>query len=55
VPTISRFFGIRIAMYLDDHGYPHFHAYHADGTAKIRIDSPEVISGNLKRRQLRLD
>jgi Domain of unknown function (DUF4160) len=54
VPTISRFFGIRIAMYLDDHGYPHFHAYHADGTAKIRIDSPEVISGNLKRRQLRL-
>lgn len=53
MPIISRFFGIKIAMYLDDHGYPHFHAYHADGAAKIRIDSLEVISGNLKRRQLR--
>ena len=42
-------------MYFDDHGYPHFHAYHADGAVKIRIDSLEVISGNLKRRQLRLD
>lgn len=41
-------------MYLDDHGYPHFHAYHADGAAKIRIDSVEVINGNLKPRQLRL-
>jgi hypothetical protein len=26
VPTISRFFGISIAMYFDDHGFPHFHA-----------------------------
>ena len=41
-------------MYSDDHGYPHFHAYHADGMAKIRIDKLEVISGNLQRRQLRL-
>lgn len=40
-------------MYLDDHGYPHFHAFHADGEAKIRIDSLEVIESSLKRRQLR--
>jgi hypothetical protein len=53
VPTISRFFGITITMYFEDHGYPHFHAHHADGWAKIRIDSPGVIDGNLKRRQLR--
>lgn len=26
VPTISRFFGILIQMYLDDHPPPHFHA-----------------------------
>jgi len=26
VPTISRFFGITIAMFFDDHGFPHFHA-----------------------------
>jgi hypothetical protein len=39
VPTISRFFGIVIAMYFDDHGPPHFHARHADGAAKIRVDT----------------
>jgi hypothetical protein len=26
VPTISRFLGITIAMFFDDHGFPHFHA-----------------------------
>ncbi|MGH2796839.1 MAG: hypothetical protein ACRDLO_16010 [Solirubrobacterales bacterium] len=31
MPTISRFFGIMIAMFFDDHGYPHFHARHAEG------------------------
>jgi uncharacterized protein YfaP (DUF2135 family) len=54
VPTISRFFGIVVAMYFDDHGPPHFHARHADGQAKVRIDTLEAIESNLKRRQLRL-
>jgi hypothetical protein len=54
VPTISRFFGITIAMYFDDHGHPHFHARHADGGAKIRIDEIDVIDSNLSQRQLRL-
>jgi hypothetical protein len=54
VPTISRFYGIVIAMYFDDHGYPHFHARHADGQAKIRIDNLEVIESTLGRTQLRL-
>lgn len=54
MPTISRFFGITITMYFDDHGYPHFHAWHADGTAKIRIDEIELMEGDLRRRQLRL-
>jgi hypothetical protein len=53
VPTISRFFGISIAMFFDDHGPPHFHARHADGSAKVRIDTLEVIESNLGRRQLR--
>jgi Domain of unknown function (DUF4160) len=35
VPTISRFFGITIAMFFDDHGFPHFHARHAKGEAKM--------------------
>lgn len=41
-------------MYHDDHGHPHFHARHADGEGKIRIDKVEVVDGNLRQRQLRL-
>jgi len=54
VPTISRFFGIVIAMFYDDHGFPHFHARHPDGEAKVRIDNLEVMDSTLGRRQLRL-
>ncbi len=36
-----------------DQGYPHFHARHADGSAKVRIDTVEVIESDLGRRQLR--
>jgi hypothetical protein len=54
VPTISRFFGISIAMFFDDHGYPHFHARHAGKEAKVRIDNREVVESTLGRRQLRL-
>jgi hypothetical protein len=32
VPTISRFLGISIAMFFDDHGPPHFHARHLEGS-----------------------
>jgi hypothetical protein len=53
VPTISRFFGVSIAMFFDDHGPAHFHARAADGEAKIRIDTLEVIESTLARRQLR--
>ncbi len=53
MPRISSFYGIVIAMYFDDHGYPHFHARHAEGGAKVRIDNLEVIDSDLGRRQLR--
>jgi hypothetical protein len=53
MPTISRFLGLVIVMYFDDHGPPHFHARHADGAAKVRIDALEPIESTLGRRQLR--
>lgn len=53
MPRISSFYGIVIAMFFDDHGYPHFHARHAEGEAKVRIDNLEVIDSDLPRRQLR--
>lgn len=54
VPAISRFQGIVIVMFFDDHDPPHFHVRHADGSAKIRIDTLEPIETTLGRRQLRL-
>jgi len=54
VPTISRFMGIAIVMFFNDHGFPHFHARHAEGEAKVRIDNLEVIESDLSRRQVRL-
>ena len=41
-------------MFFDDHTPPHFHARSADGSAKVRIDTLEVIESSLQRRQLRL-
>lgn len=40
-------------MYFDDHGYPHFHARHPQGEAKVRIDNLEAIESTLDRRHLR--
>ena len=54
VPTISRFYGIDIEMYFNDHGFPHFHARHANGLGKVRIDNLEVINSDLAGRHLRL-
>ena len=54
MPTISRFFGITITMYFDDHEPAHFHARHGSGGGKVRIDMLEVIESSLGRRQLRL-
>ncbi len=53
MPTISRFFGIVITMYFDDHEPAHFHARHAGGEAKVQIDTLEVIDSSLDRRPLR--
>jgi len=40
-------------MFFDDHEPAHFHARVADGAAKVRIDTLEVIDSTLGRRQLR--
>lgn len=54
MPTISAFMGIAITMYFDDHQPPHFHARAAEHSAKVRIDTLEVIESELRRRELRL-
>ncbi len=54
MPTISRFMGITISMFFDDHEPPHFHARAAGHNAKVRIDTLEVLANDLPRRELRL-
>lgn len=39
MPEISRFFGIVIAMFYDEHGVPHFHATYAEHRASVEVES----------------
>jgi hypothetical protein len=52
MPEISRFFGISIRMYFDDHDPPHFHAVYAAAEAEIAIAPIAVLRGRLPRRAL---
>ncbi|WP_096700715.1 DUF4160 domain-containing protein [Magnetospirillum sp. 15-1] len=47
MPEISRFLGMIIAMYYDDHAPPHFHVRYGDREAVIRINDLACIQGNL--------
>jgi len=52
MPEVSRFFGISIRMYFDDHNPPHFHAIYADSEIEIGIDPLTVLRGRFPRRAL---
>ena len=50
MPQISRFFGIVIYMYFNDHAPPHFHAEYAGNEAVYTIETLEIMRGQLPRR-----
>jgi hypothetical protein len=50
MPEISRFFGIVIAMYYDDHPPPHFHVRYGGQKAIIAISSLSLLRGQLSPR-----
>ncbi len=54
MPEISRFFGIVITMYYNDHSPPHFHVRYNDQKALIAIENFAVLEGKLKSRALGL-
>ena len=54
MPEISRFFGIVIRMFFDDHNPPHFHAEYAGGVALIGIRTLAAFSGRLPPRAMGL-
>jgi len=54
VPEISRFLGIVIKMFFDDHNPPHFHAEYAGDVALIDIRTLSVFAGQLPPRAMGL-
>jgi hypothetical protein len=54
VPEISRFFGIVIKMFFDDHNPPHFHAEYGGSVALVGIRTLAVFSGRLPPRAMGL-
>jgi hypothetical protein len=52
MPEVSRFYGISVRMYYDDHNPPHFHAIYAADEVEVGIDPLNVLRGNLPRRAL---
>lgn len=54
MPEISRFFGIVIKMFFDDHNPPHFHAEYSGDLALIDIGNLYVFSGRLPPRVMGL-
>jgi hypothetical protein len=54
VPELSRFYGIIIRMYYDDHPPPHFHAVYQGNQVQVDINRLAVIEGSMPRRALTL-
>lgn len=54
MPEVSRFFGIVIGMFFDDHPPPHFHVRYGAYEAVIRIQDLAVVEGRLPPRALGL-
>ena len=50
MPELSRFYGIVIKMYFDDHDPSHFHAEYAEDEAVISIETLAIIAGRLRFR-----
>lgn len=54
MPEISRFFGIIIAMYYNDHQPPHFYAKYGDSRASFTISDLKILEGSLPKRAVSL-
>lgn len=52
MPVISRFYGILIAMYFNDHNPPHFHAKYSGYEALFNFEG-DIIEGDLPKRAMK--
>jgi len=54
MPEISRFYGIVIAMFFNEHNPPHFHARYGGEKVAIDIRTLQVLEGRIAPRALGL-
>ena len=54
MPEISRFFGIVIKMFFNEHNPPHFHAFYGEHEVLIDINRLAVFAGSFPPRALGL-
>lgn len=47
MPEITRFLGIVITMYFDEHNPPHFHIKYNEYRASMNIQNLNIIAGNV--------
>ncbi len=50
MPEVSRFYGIVIAFYYNEHNPPHFHAKYGEFRAEVDIKTLQIIEGELPKR-----
>jgi len=54
MPEISRFYGIIISIFYDEHNPPHFHARYGKNKAAIDIRTLELLEGEIPPRALKM-
>ena len=54
MPEVSRFYGIIIKLFYDDHNPPHLHAEYGEHEVLVNINTLAVLSGSLPARALGL-
>ncbi|MCL2355373.1 MAG: DUF4160 domain-containing protein [Oscillospiraceae bacterium] len=47
MPAISRFYGITIKMFFNDHNPPHIHAIYGEYIGIIDLNNMEMLNGDL--------
>lgn len=50
MPELSRFYGIVVRMFFNDHNPPHFHAYYGSDEALFAIETLSLFAGRLPPR-----
>ena len=54
MPEITRFYGITVKMFFNDHNPPHIHAIYGEYMGAFRVDTLEMTEGDLPIKAQRL-